>query len=302
MNKVLQDFIRVDNSCYESFKPYYNRIKNIEFYYSITQMINDRFYYKIIDGVLVFIKASSIMGNYSLIAYTCPLAKENHTREHVLCKLNKVGVGIKLSLLSYQNLNLCEKYTKDPYGFEYIYNAEDYLTMDGGKYKRHRNVIRTFGGDRNFHIKTNMYYDVETVVSNWCTKNKSKHQQKLFNTILKNKKHININCLYYKGVIFGFSAVETLNNKSGVILQRLINPIENTTSVKELNYILHYMDCCTYLGRFLNMGSCCGIKNMSIAKDKLRPILQNEMIRIKSNVKIDKETYREFKEQNNTLI
>jgi hypothetical protein len=92
--------------------------------------------------------------------------------------------------------------------------------------------------------------------------------------------------------LVGFSIVEPLNSKNGVILQRLINP--NVVGITEPNLILHYNDCLQNRGRELNMGACVGIKSMEFAKRKLNPIRTVQINRIKPGEKLTKEQYQKI--------
>jgi hypothetical protein len=268
-------------------------------------MIDSKIYYKFIDEVLVFIRPASIMGNFSLIIYTTPIFNtgneepDNKRIKSVIEEFLALGIKIKMPYRNYKRIHLTEyNISEDPFGDEFIYDTEVFLKMEGGLFKRHRSEIRRFENNELFYISKGVN-DYREICENWSSSNNSKHQKKLFKTIFSNSligSELSFESLYYDKNPFGFSITESFNETAGVILQRLINPVENTSDIIELNYILHYMDCLRNRNKLLNMGSCVGIKNMEIAKEKLRPVMKQRMVRVLPEVKLSKETFSTFKE------
>ena len=271
-NDFLNGWNRVNESCYA----FNNYLKDVEFYHSITQCINDGMYFKNIGGVVCIVKPSSIMGNFSLINYCHPLGEIDYT-----CFIEN-GISIRNSKI--------EKGEKDAYGCEYIYDTTQYINMVGGGYERHRRVVRNAKGVTYVKGVNN---DIADIVEKWSANKKESHQMKLLKTILKNQKHLNITTTYSNGIAIGFSVIEVLNKANGIILQRLINPIKESYDLVEPNYILHYNDCLQFPDTFLNMGSCVGIKTMEVAKLKLKPCKKQYIFRVKT--KTNKEQYQTLK-------
>ena len=295
---VLDGFELVDSSCYSKFKLFYQQIIEAEFYHGITQMINDKFYYRIFDNkILVVIKPTAIMGNYSLLCYSTPLTIGDVELDKIIDDLLHSGIGFKTTRDNCLRLFANDNFVKDPYGGEYIYDSDEWLKMEGGKYKRHRCEIRRFEEDERFEVAYEYNKDVDKVVSLWSKAKGVKHQIKLLKTIRDNISFLSIKVLYYDSEPYGFTVTERINDRNTIILQRLISPIENRSNVIELNYILHHLDCVDNRGRMLNICGDVNIRNMEVAKKKLRPIEIRKMVRVKSKIKTTKELYRRLKNQ-----
>jgi hypothetical protein len=275
---MLTQFKPIDNICLEFLTKHHNSLDYIEFFNGKIQCINDGMYYAIINGGCYIIKPSAIMGKYSLILYSYPINAD----KNIINELFSNGVGLRSCKI---------KGTKDPFGQEYIYNTNSFIKLEGSQFRRHRNIIK--------NIKTDVVIgnnnDIADIVENWSNNKGEKHQIKLYRTILKQLNKVIITTSYFKNVPIGFSVIEKINDKYGVIVQRLINPIEQAFETKEPNYLLHYNDCIQMPNMLLNMGGCGGLKNMEIAKQKLIPEYKQTIYRQKSEVKINKTQYNLFK-------
>lgn len=305
-NEVIQGFRIVDKSCYKQFSELYRGLRTSEFCYSITHMLDSKIYYKFVDDVLVFIRPANIMGNIALIMYSTPVyntgneESDNIRIKAVIEEFLALGVKVKMPYRNYKKIHLTDySIIDDIFGEEFIYDTEVFLKMDGGLFKRHRSEIRRFENNGLFNVSPGAY-DYQKICENWSlSDNNSKHQKRLYKTISTNNlvnTILSFEALYYDKKPFGFSITETINETSGIIIQRLINPVENTSDVTELNYILHYMDCLRNRNKIMNIGGCGGIKNMEIAKEKLRPVMKQRMVRVLPEVKLNKDTFETFKE------
>jgi hypothetical protein len=275
---MLTLFKPIDSNCISYLNNNCNLLDYIEFFNSKVQCINDGMYYAIINGGCYIIKPSAIMGNYSLILYSYPIKCD----DSIVKELFNKGVGLRSCKI---------EGTKDNFGVEYIYNTSNFIELKGSDYRRHRNIINNI--KTKFTIGNNN--DVADIVQNWSENKKAKHQLKLYRTILKNLNLVHITTTYYNNYPIGFSVIEKINEKYGIILQRLINPIIQAYETKEPNYLLHYNDCIQFPNMLLNMGGCVGIKNMEIAKQKLIPEYKQIIYRQKSDTKITKQQYNIFK-------
>lgn len=275
---MLNIFKPIDTYCINWLVEAHKNIDYIEFFNSKIQCINDGMYYSIIDGGCYIIKPSAIMGNYSLILYSYPI----NPNKNIINELFNNGVGLRSCKITGTN---------DPFGKEYIYNTDKFIKLEGSIFRKHRNIINNIETE----IILGNSNDVADIVDNWSNKKGEKHQIKLYRTILKHLNSVHITTTYHNKIPIGFSIIEKINDKYGVILQRLINPIEKAYETKEPNYLLHYNDCVQFPNMLLNMGGCGGIKNMEIAKEKLMPEYKQTIFRQKSEIKITKQQYNLFK-------
>lgn len=275
---MLTLFKQIDSKCINFLINNSYLLDYIEFFNSKVQCINDGMYYAIINGGCYIIKPSAIMGKYSLILYSYPIKGE----DTIINELLKIGIGLRSCKF---------KGTKDPFGMEYIYNTSEFIELKGSDYRKHRNIINNI--PTSFTVGNNN--DVADIVQNWSKNKKETHQLRLYKTILKNLDLVHITTTYYNNIPIGFSVIEKINEKYGIILQRLINPIKYTYETKEPNFLLHYNDCIQFPNMSLNMGGCVGIKNMEIAKQKLNPRYKQTIYRQKALLKITKEQYNLFK-------
>lgn len=275
---MLTQFKPIDSYCINWLIQEHNQLDYIEFFNSKVQCINDGMYYYIIDNGCYIVKPSAIMGNYSLILYSYPI----NASENIMEELLKNGISFRSSKING---------IKDPFGEEYIYNTNDFISLYGSSYRKHRNIIN----NTKTNIVNGINNDVATIVENWSNNKREKHQIKLYKSILKHLKLVNITTTYYNNIPIGFSVIEKINDKYGIILQRLINPIKESIETKEPNFLLHYNDCIQFPNMLLNMGGCVGLKNMETAKQKLNPCYKQKIYRQKSQIKITKQQYNLFK-------
>jgi hypothetical protein len=226
----------------------------------------------VIDGVVFVAKKSGIMGNYSMILYNTPIGYKGDYSEFI-----KNGIGVRNNIVTG---------IKDSFGVEYVYDCNKTINMKGAEFSRFRNTINRY----NISYQSGNSCEIATVVEDWSKINKSKHQIKLYKTILKNINKLTITRTYVESQLIGFSVIEKLNSEYAIILQRLINP--NIIDISEPNIIIHYNDCVQNKNKLLNMGGCLGIKNMEFAKKKLRPVKTIQINRIKPLIKLTKEQYK----------
>jgi len=281
---MFTQFKPIDSYCINYLIQHQNSLDYIEFFNSKVQCINDGMYYSIIDNGCYIVKPSAIMGKYSLILYSYPI----NASQNIINELFNNGVGIRSCKITG---------TKDQFGQEYIYNTNDFINLDGSKFRKHRNIIN----NTKTNIVNGINNDVATIVENWSNNKGEKHQIKLYKTILKHLELVNITTTYYNNIPIGFSVIEKINDKYGIILQRLINPIKESIETKEPNFLLHYNDCIQFPNMLLNMGSCVGLKNMEIAKQKLNPCHKQTIYRQKSQIKITKQQYNLFKYESGNI-
>ncbi len=275
---MLTQFKPIDSYCINYLIQHHNSLDYVEFFNSKIQCINDGMYYSIIDNGCYIVKPSAIMGKYSLILYSYPINAD----KYIINELYINGISIRSCKI---------KGVKDPFGEEYIYDTNDFIKLDGSDFRKHRNIIN----NTKVKVVNGINNDIATIVENWSNNKGEKHQIKLYKTILKHLDLVNITTTYYNNVPIGFSVIETLNKKYGIILQRLINPIKEAFETKEPNFILHYNDCIQFPDMLLNMGGCGGLKNMEVAKRKLKPFQKQTIYRQKSDFKITKQQYNLFK-------
>ena len=226
-------------------------LKTVEYFNSIIYQIYNRMLYKIINNNLVICKPISIMGKYNIIQY-CNLNISND--------INKQLIESGITLRGHHI-----KGVKDKFGDEYIYDTNIAIKKQGKRFSRFRNILRRY----TCKVYSGFHKDIEMVVFNWSKENDSTHQIKLLNIIKQHLDLVNITRVYFNGEIIGFSIVEIINKRNGVIIQRLINPNIKTTII-EPNILIHFHDCVNNPNMMLNIGASRN-KNIKLAKNKLRP-------------------------------
>jgi len=271
-------FKKLDSLFIETAKQYHKNIDYVDFFNSKVQCLNEQMYYSIHAGGLYICKVSNIMGQYSIILYTYPVGNDSNIQ-----LLKSKGISIRSSLIAGQ---------KDSFGQEYLYNADKFVQMQGPEFRYHRNILKRF---KTTFEEGNSEH-VADIVENWTKIRGEKHQLKLYKTVLNNLNLLHITTTFYNGTPIGFSIVEKINDKFGIILQRLINPTGAAYETKEPNFLLHFNDCIQHKNMVLNMGSCVGIKNMQVSKDKLIPENMQTINRQKGDIKITKDFFEYFKQ------
>jgi hypothetical protein len=128
---MLTQFKPIDSDCIYYLTQHHNSLDYIEFFNSKIQCINDGMYYSIIDNGCYIVKPSAIMGKYSLILYSYPI----NASSKIINELFNNGVGIRSCKI---------RGVKDPFGQEYIYDTNKYVSMTGSRYRKHRNIINNF--------------------------------------------------------------------------------------------------------------------------------------------------------------
>jgi hypothetical protein len=256
---MLTGWKNIDENCLNLMLEFHKKLDFIEFYHSKIYCINDGFFYKVINNGLYIIKTSCISGNYSLMLYSYPLNNDD-----AINSLNDCGVTIRNS-----------KTQGEPngYGCEYLYDTTKYLNCEGSEYRKHRNIIKRY---KTTFINGNSN-DVADVVQNWSDNKKEKHQIKLYKTILKHLKLVNITTTYYKEKPIGISITEKINDKFGIICQRLINPIQEAYETKEPNFLLHYNDCLQNKDNDTEYRGGCEHKEYEIIENKIKPDLSRHI-------------------------
>jgi hypothetical protein len=253
-------------------------ISTVEYFNSVIYQIYSKMVFKIIRNELVICKPSSIMGNYSIIKY-CNMNNTDTTDHYLLSN----GVTIR-------GHNINGK--KDKFGDEYVYNTNECIEKKGTKFNRFRNILNRY---KNTYSKLGYTNEIDDIVNKWSIKNKSKHQIKLLKVIKEYLDLVTITRVYNNNNnIIGFSIIENINNKNGVIIQRLINP-DIIETIIEPNILIHYHDCINNPNKYLNIGAG-RTKNIKNAKHKLRPYKMLKINRKVSNIKLSKKEWFILKE------
>ena len=285
MLDILSDWRQVTDADLPLIRSYHDKIDYCEFMNSKLMMLYYKMYFKIIDGGLFLLKIGSIHGNFYGIIYTEPIGCASTMS--TIMELNNIGV----SLRSYTNGDV-----KDAYGQEYVYDVDDFLKASGGQYAYHRNIIKRFPTTYINGINN----DIAAIVENWGRLRGEKHQERLLKTVLKNSSLSTITTTYYGKEPVGFSVVEKINDRYGVIVQRILNYESRSLHLlKEPNFLLHQNDCLQHSGMMLNIGADMNIDGMRVSKKKLVPKYMQQIYRMQSSVKLSKENYYKIKSKVN---
>ena len=263
------------------FRPELAKLEVAEYFHSSIYQMYSKMYFKYVQCELVICKAATIMGNYSFIRYCY-----TDNSETVKKALLDSGFTLRGSDI--------EKGTKDKFGDECIYSTDECIQLKGKPFARFRNILRRYNMFEDTTIQNGYDADIDVVVHKWSFEHKSNHQIKLLKFIKENLELVQITRIYYKNTIVGFSVVERLNDANGVIIQRLINP-DIKSLIIEPNILIHYADCYSNPGMFLNIGASRN-KKIKVAKDKLRPFTYLKIRRNIAPVKLNKGDWQHFKE------
>jgi len=267
----------------DNFKQFYILIHIAEYFNSIVYAQYFNMYYKIVDNVLFFVKPSFNFNTYSIISYTTPILLDN-------------TISINDGKLLDNGISLRGAYDIgqiDKFGREYIYDCDEFVAMRGSDYLKHRNRLKSYLSNQNeYDIVYGFNEDIPLIIDNWSKLKSNNTQKKLWGYIVENKNICTITTTYYRGVAIGFSVVENINDRNGIIIQRLINYANNYSG--EANFILHYNDCVYNKGKILNIGAS-RTNEIKISKEKLKPKIFLNIKRIKSKVKINKLDYKKLK-------
>lgn len=279
-DKLLYGWSKINK--YDSFNEYYQKIEVAQYFQSLIYAQYFGLYYKIIDNVLYFAKPNFNFNVYSITIYTNPISlnKHNCLKEEFLNK----GISFR---------GVYDESDVDKFGEEYVYDCNEFINMNGSKYIKQRNRIKNFlNNKKDYNIVYGHNDDIIKTIDNWSKLKGNNTQKKLFEYILLNKGKCTITTTYFKGVCLGFSVVENINDKNGIIIQRLINYEAKYNG--EINLILHYNDCIINKGKLLNIGSSRN-KQIKISKQKLNPKILLRIGRIKSKNTITRKEYLTIK-------
>ena len=267
----------------KKFEHFYSKIEVAEYFNSLIYSQVSGMYYKIMEDILFFAKPVFNFKLRTITLYTTPISlnKTKETKQSLLNKFSSRGFSLR---------GLYDNGTRDSFGEEYVYECDEFIKMKGKSYSKHRNRLRSFfKNSSDYKVITDAYNsDILKIIDVWSDIKGNNSQKKLYKTILKNQDKCSILTTYYKSTPIGFSVVENINKKNGVIIQRLIN--YNSLHKGEINFILHYNDCLINKGKFLNIGASRN-KEIKISKKKLCPKLMLGIKRIKSEVKVSEKTY-----------
>ncbi len=268
---MLKGWKKINIEDIEMLRKMNENIEVIEYFNSIICQMYSRMMYKIIDKELVICKGSTIMGNYSMVKY----GNMNNSDE-VKNKMKENGITLR---------GYDIKGKKDKFGDEYVYDADECVKMIGKKYKRFRKVISRYG--EKIRYKTGYNEDIESLILKYPD-----HQKKFYRFIKNYMEMVKITRIYYDSELLGFSIVENINKKNGVIIQELIN---HDCKIHDASYLIHYYNCKNNKGKYLNAG---GVrrKGIKFAKNKLRPIRLLTIRRVVSNKRLTKEEWNIMRE------
>lgn len=283
MKDIISNWRKVTNE--SDFTTFYNNIDIAEYFNSVVYAQHSGFYYKIEDDILYFIKPVFNFNRYTLTLYTKPICKNNNDINLDIFIDNGVSVRGDINIG-----------TRDAFGKECVYDCDEFVKMSGSSFRKHRNRLKDYITNNNDY--TTIYGDnddVVNIIDKWGILKGNKSQKKLYKHILANLDKCVITTTYHKGIPLGFSVVEKINDKNGIIIQRLLN--YDYDGVIEPNLILHYNDCINNKGKLLNIGASRN-KGIKISKEKLRPKLYLDIRRKRTNVIISKDEYNSFKNNN----
>lgn len=272
---------KIDNNT--DFSNYYRKIERVDYFNSLIYAQYSNLYYKIVGGWLFIAKPIFNFNNYLFTISTKPISlNENDKLDY--SDFLSIGVSIKGEIQTGK---------KDAFGKQYIYDCDDFLSLKGSRYTKHRNRMKFFFNNlSDFNVVYGHNEDIFNIIDSWECLKKSKTQKKLYKIALNNLDKCTITTTYYKGVPLGFSIVETINDRNGIIIQRLINYDCNFDG--EANFILQYNDCLIHKGKRLNIG---GSRNdgIDVAKEKLKPIDYLIIKKLATKVKLDRSHYLKIK-------
>jgi len=268
---------KITNKC--NFDDFFKSQELVEYSSSLIFGEFSNFYYKKINNCLFVAKPIFNFNNYLITICYKPISLlQNEPIPYD--KILSMGISIK------GNLDFGKK---NKFGEEYIYDCADFLEMKGSRYTPHRNRIKFFlDNQSDFEIRLGANDDILKIIESWEKIKKSKTQLRLYKIALNNLDRCTIVTTYYKGSPLGFSIVENINDRNGIIVQRLINYESNYKG--EVNFILHYNDCVIHKGKKLNIGGSRNEK-IKIAKQKLRPIMILDIKKQTTKVKLNREDY-----------
>ena len=264
---MLKGWKKINTEDIEMLRKMNENIEVIEYFNSIICQMYSRMMYKIIDKELVICKGSTIMGNYSIVKY----GNMNNSDE-VKNKIKESGITLR-------GYDIEGK--KDKFGDEYVYDTDECVKMAGEKYKRFRKVLSRYG--KKITYKTGYDEEIEYLILKYPN-----HQKKLFNFIKKYLNMVKITRIYYNKELLGFSIVENINKKNGIIIQELIN---HDCGIHDASYLIHYYNCKNNEGKYLNAGGV-RIKGIRFAKNKLRPVKLLTIRRVISDRRLTKKDWK----------
>ena len=226
--------------------------------------------YKIIDNDLVICKPISIMGKFNIIQY-CNLNISNKVKK----QLTDSGITLRGHNISG---------TKDKFGEEFIYDADECINLSGSKFNIFRKAISKHKD--SIKIENGFHDDIYKILKLY-----TKPHAKLFKFILEYPSLVTVTRVYINETILGFSIVENINKSNGIIIQELFN---KKIGVRYASYIIHYCNCLNNKSKILNAGGSRN-KNIKFAKQKLRPCKLLRIGRETSKIKLNRKKWDFFK-------
>nr|DAV79837.1 MAG TPA: Adenosylhomocysteinase [Caudoviricetes sp.] len=304
INDFLTGIRRIDETCFETFAPFYEaRSKHYlypVFYQSITQMIAaGGFFYAIhrygSDKVLAIYKRSSIMGNWSVILHIAPISitgsRENEVRLIQACR--RCGISAKLSdedIKRYKvPLSICTPISGN---CEFLYDAGIGYKMQGAQFRKLRNRVKQITKRADFHIETGMSADITSLVAKWDSHNhatKEKTERTTQSLNIKRIAGLKTERMHILRVYIGesleiFSVLEKLTEKCWCIVFEMRN---YNGVLKDVTPSIHYYNCKRALSSnrsgqrtLLNKGASLNIAGMHRAKERLRPVHRQQIYKI----------------------
>ena len=267
---MLKGWKKITKDDIELIKDRNKNIEIIEYFNSIICQMYGKMMYKEMNNELLICKGSTIMGNYSLINYG-NMGNSKEMRD----ELSAGGITLRGHEI---------KGRKDKFGNEYIYDTNKCIEMEGVEFKRFRKVMTRY--KNKIKYETGYKDDMDELILKYPV-----HQNKFFDFIRQYLDMVKITRIYYEGNLLGFSIVENINKRNGIIIQELIN---HECGIHDASYLVHYYNCLNNKSRCLNAGGV-RTKEIKFAKNKLRPSKLLTIRRIIPEVRLTKEDWQKLK-------